>query len=133
MTSFKTMRNVPGVEVLIDPERRRRRSPLEKVAIVQETLEPGASVSGVARRHGVIPNQEFAWHKQYQDGSLTAVQAGEPIVPASELAAAHKEIAKLQQLLGKKTVEQEILKEAVEWMRAKNLIARSPLLLGDDR
>lgn len=30
-------------------------------------------------------------------------------------------------------LEVEILKEAVEWGRSKNLIARSPLLPGDDR
>jgi transposase len=44
-----------------------------------------------------------------------------------------KEIKELQRLLGKKTLEVEILKEAVEWGRSKNLIARSPLLPGDDR
>jgi transposase len=54
-------------------------------------------------------------------------------VPASELAAAIKEIKELQRLLGKKTLEVEILKEAVEWGSSKNLIARSPLLPGDDR
>ena len=42
-----------------------------------------------------------------------------------------KEIKELQRLLGKKTLEVEILKEAVEWGRSKNLIARSPLLPGD--
>jgi len=50
-----------------------------------------------------------------------------------QLAAAIKEIKELQRLLGKKTLEVEILKEAVEWGRSKNLIARSPLLPGDDR
>ncbi|CAH2806315.1 MAG: Mobile element protein [uncultured Caballeronia sp.] len=54
-------------------------------------------------------------------------------MPAFELAAAIKEIKELQRLLGKKTLEVEILKEAVEWDRSKNLIARSPLLPGDDR
>ncbi|KVE63785.1 transposase [Burkholderia vietnamiensis] len=83
--------------------------------MVQETLEPGASVSAVARRHGVNANQVFGWRKQYQEGSLAAVKAGETVVPASELAAAIKE---LQRLLGKKTLEVEILKEAVEWGRS---------------
>jgi transposase len=60
------------------------------------------------------------------------VKAGESVVPASELAVAIKEINELQRLLGKKTMEVEILKEAVEWGRSKNLIARSPLLPRDD-
>jgi transposase len=43
------------------------------------------------------------------------VQAGETVVPASELVAARKEIKELHRLLGKKTMEVEILKEAVDW------------------
>ncbi len=50
--------------------------------------------------------------KQYQEGSLTAVAAGEQVVPASELAAAMKQIKELQRLLGKKTMENELLKES---------------------
>ena len=47
-------------EVLSGPERRRRRTPAEKLAIVAETHEPGVTVSLVARRHGIAPNQLFA-------------------------------------------------------------------------
>jgi transposase len=72
---------VESIETLTEPERRRRRTAQEKVAIVQETLEPGASVSAVARRHGVNANQVFGWRKQYQEGSLAAVKAGETVVP----------------------------------------------------
>ena len=53
-------------------------------------------------------------------------------MPASELAAANKQIRELQRLLGKKTMEAEILKEAVEFGRAKKWIAHAPLLPGDD-
>ncbi|MGF6511321.1 transposase [Paraburkholderia sp. 32] len=130
---FKPSSNVEPIEVLTQPERRRRRSVDEKLAIVRETFEPGATVSGVARRHQVNANQVFAWRKLYQDGSLSAVSAGEQVVPASELAEAMKQIRELQRLLGKKTMEVEILREAVEYGRAKKLIARSPLLPGDDR
>jgi transposase len=130
---FKPSSNVEPIEVLTQPEQRRRRSVDEKLAIVRETFEPGASVSGVARRHQVNANQVFAWRKLYQDGSLSAVSAGEHVVPASDLAEAMKQIRELQRLLGKKTMEVEILREAVEYGRAKKLIARSPLLPGDDR
>ncbi|SAL87518.1 transposase [Caballeronia terrestris] len=130
---FKPNSNVEPIEVLTQPEQRRRRSVEEKLAIVRETFEPGASVSGVARRHQVNANQVFAWRKLYQDGSLSAVSAGEQVVPASDLVEAMKQIRELQRLLGKKTMEVEILREAVEYGRAKKLIARSPLLPGDDR
>lgn len=39
---------------------------------------------------------------------------GEEVVPASELTAALKQIRELHSLLGKKTMDNEILKEAVE-------------------
>ncbi len=130
---FKPNSNVEPIEVLTQPEQRRRRSVDEKLAIVRETFEPGASVSGVARRHQVNANQVFAWRKLYQDGSLSAVSAGEQVVPASDLVEAMKQIRELQRLLGKKTMEVEILREAMEYNRAKKLIARSPLLPGDNR
>jgi transposase len=79
------------------------------------------------------PNQLFHWRKLYQDGSLSAVSAGEEVVPASELGDALKQIKELQRLLGKKTMEVEILREAVEYGRAKKWIARSPSLPGDDQ
>jgi transposase len=130
---FKPSHNVEPLEVLTQPEQRRRRSVEEKLAIVRETFEPGATVSGVARRHQVNAKQVFGWRKLYQDGSLSAVTAGEQVVPASDLAEAMKQIRELQRLLGKKTMEVEILREAVEYGRAKKLTARSPLLPGDDR
>ena len=58
--------------------------------------------------------------------------AGEEVVPASELSDALKQIRELQRLLGKKTMENEILKEAVEVMKSRKWLARSPLLPGDD-
>ena len=87
---------------VLGPEKRRRRTTQEKIAIVQQSFEPGMTVSLVARQHGVAASQLFLWRKQYQEGSLTAVAAGEQVVPASELAAAMKQIKELQRLLGKK-------------------------------
>ena len=50
--------------------KRRRRSLEEKRRIVEETLEPGASVARVARRHAVNANQVFYWRKKYREGRL---------------------------------------------------------------
>jgi transposase len=38
----------------------------------------------VARRLGVAPNQVFNWRWLYSEGALSAVGAGEEVVPASE-------------------------------------------------
>lgn len=43
--------------------RRRRWAEGEKAAIVAESWEPGATVSGVARRHGLNPNQLSTWRR----------------------------------------------------------------------
>ena len=120
------------IEVL-GVERRRRWSVAEKLAMVRETYELGMTVSLVARKHGVNPNQVFHWRKLERIGALTAVEAGETVVPAAELEAARRQIRELQRLLGKKTLETEILKEAVEVARERKWLARSPLLPGDDR
>ena len=100
--------------VLSGPERRRRWSTAEKLAIIQETYEPDATVSIVARRHGIQPNQLFAWRKLASQGALTATAAEEEVVPASEYRALQNQVKELQRLLGKKTMEGEILKEALE-------------------
>ncbi|EGO8355173.1 IS3 family transposase, partial [Escherichia coli] len=113
---------------VLGPEKRRRRTTQEKIAIVQQSFEPGMTVSLVARQHGVAASQLFLWRKQYQEGSLTAVAAGEQVVPASELAAAMKQIKELQRLLGKKTMENELLKEAVEYGHAKKLDSARALI-----
>jgi len=123
MTSTKQKIEV----VTLTEQRRRRWSSQEKAELVRLTYEPGMSVSLVAREHGVAASQLFNWRKLEREGGLTAVGAGESVVPASELANARAQIAQLQRMLGKKTMENEILKEAVELAREKKWIARSPL------
>jgi transposase len=49
---------------------RRRRTIAEKRRIVEETLEPGASVARVARAHEVNANQVFHWRRLYERGRL---------------------------------------------------------------
>lgn len=127
-------RNNERIEVVTVTEQRRRRwSTQEKADLVRMTYEPGMSVSLVARQHGVAASQLFNWRKLDREGALIAVGAGESVVPASELATARAQIAQLQRLLGKKTMENEILKEAVELARDRKWIARSPLSARDDQ
>jgi len=76
----------------------------------------------------IAPCQLFNWRKLDREGALTAVGSGEPVVPASELATARAQISQLQRLLGKKTMENEILKEAVDIAWEKKWLLRSPLL-----
>jgi len=50
--------------------KRRFRTVEEKRRIVEEALQPGASVALVARAHGVNANQLFGWRRLYQQGRL---------------------------------------------------------------
>ena len=72
------------------------------------------SVSLVARRHGIAPNQLFTWRRLANQGALTATRAEEEVVPASDYRALQNQIRELHRLLGKKTLEAEILKEALD-------------------
>jgi transposase len=49
---------------------RRRRSEAEKRKIVEEALQPGASVALVARRHDLNANVLFIWRRKYLKGEL---------------------------------------------------------------
>ncbi len=99
--------------------------------MVRESLEPGQSVSLGATAS--MPTSCSCGASSIRTGSLSAVSAGEAVVPASELSDALKQIRELQRMLGKKTMEAEILKEAVEIARSRKWIAHSPLLPGDDQ
>jgi transposase len=102
------------IEGIPSVQRRRNWTTEEKVRFVEETFLPGQSVSLVARRHGISANQLFTWRRLMARGAFTAAGAGEEVVPASELRAAQQQIRELQRLLGKKTLETEILREAME-------------------
>ncbi|TCP31922.1 transposase-like protein [Sphingomonas sp. BK235] len=112
MTELTTRRYNDG-EVLSGVQRRRRWTPEEMVRIVEETYLPGMGVSLVARRHGIGAGQLFTWRRLMAQGALTAAGAGEEVVPASEYRALQAQVSELQRLLGKKTMEAEILREAV--------------------
>lgn len=101
-------------EVITLVQRRRRWTAAEKVRMVKETFEPGMTVSLVARRHGVAPNQLFTWRRLVAQGSLTAAGSAEVVVPASDCRALQNQVRELHRLLGKKTLDAEILSEALQ-------------------
>jgi transposase len=126
MTNVKS--SVGPIEVITSVQRRRRWSAEEKRAMVEEAEQPGCSVSQVARKYGVNPNQIFNWRRLMREGALSAVRADEEVVAASEVKQLRVRIRELERLLGKKTLEVEILKEALEVAREKKLLLRMPLL-----
>jgi transposase len=123
---------IERIEVITSVQRRRRWSAEEKARIVQETDVPGMSVSLVARQHGIAPNQVFTWRRLYAEGALSAVGAGEAVVPASEYRGLQRKVRELRRLLGKKTLENEVLRDALELAQPKKRLLRSPLPAQDD-
>ena len=57
------------VEVITSVERRRRWSSAEKQRLVAASLEPGASVSAIAREAGIHPGQLYGWRRQLRVAS----------------------------------------------------------------
>lgn len=55
-------------EVLVGPERRRRWTVAEKLAIVREAFAPGALVADVARRREVSRAQVYQWRAALREG-----------------------------------------------------------------
>ena len=54
---------VRRVEVVTGASGRRRWAADEKARVVEETLQPDAVVSEIARRHGLTPQQLFSWRR----------------------------------------------------------------------
>ena len=63
-------------ELLVDPERRRRWSDEQKIAIVVEAASGGATVSDVARRHRISRQQIYQWRSDIRQGRLVDHSGG---------------------------------------------------------
>jgi transposase len=71
------------VEVFTGSGRRRAWSDEDKARIVAEIVTSGASVSAVARRHGLSPQQLFGWRRQLRTSPVGLSDAQErQFVPA---------------------------------------------------
>ena len=114
---------IERVEIITGIQRRRRYTAEEKVRLVEQTMQPGMTVSAVARLHGVSPSLLFQWRRRMAEGGHEAVRADEEVVPLSRVRELENRIRELERLLGRKTMETEILREALEQARPKTRVA----------
>ena len=94
MSTFKSTLKSPSepepvrrLEVINGAIGRRRWPDEVKARIVAETLAPGVVISQVARRHGISPQQLFAWRRLARDGRLALPEEAlsfAPVVVADE-------------------------------------------------
>jgi transposase len=126
------MPNADRVEVLSSIQRRRRYSLDQKLAVLAEAAQPGMSISYVARRHGISPSLLFLWRRRMTEGGKEAVRVDDEVVGSAEVRALEKRVRELERVLGKKTLENEILREALKVAQEKKLISHLPSLPDGD-
>jgi len=112
------------IEVITGTARRRRWTADRKLRIIEESFEPGETVSAVARRHGVAPNLLFRWRRLMSEGGTIAVGSDEGVVGASEVRRLEERVRELGRLLGRKTMEVEILRSALKKAESKKRTLR---------
>lgn len=114
------------VEIITGRERRRRYTAEQKLTLVEQTLQPGMTVSAVARMHGISPSLLFGWRRRMAEGGLEAVRADDDVVGAGRVRDLELRVRELERMLGRKTMEVEILREALDASRGKKLTLRLP-------
>jgi len=62
-----------------------------------------------------------------EEGGLQGIQSEEGVVPKAQVKELERRVRELERILGRKTLENEILREAVKIGREKKLISRQPL------
>ncbi|EFK3694561.1 IS3 family transposase, partial [Escherichia coli] len=109
------------IEVITGEQKRRRYTPEEKARFVALAMQPGYIVSLVARQYGITPSLIFKWKRLMNEGGKSAIAAGDEVVSVSGLKALEKKVKQLEQMLGRKTMEAEILRDALEIAQAKKV------------
>lgn len=115
--------------IITDGGRRRHWAAAEKLRIVEEPRDGRDSISAVARRNGVAPNLLYRWRRLMVEGGGVAVTSDDDVTSNRQVREMENRIHELERQLGRKTLEVEILKEALHRSRPKKatLLMRSPL------
>jgi transposase len=95
---------VQRVEVITSVQGRRRWSVAAKIRLVEETLEPGMSVSFVARKHGISPSLLFSWRRRMAEGGREAVRVDDEVIGVAKVRQLGEHTRELERLLGRKTL-----------------------------
>ncbi|MEQ9907527.1 IS3 family transposase [Pectobacterium odoriferum] len=105
---------VQRIEVITGEQKRRRYTAEEKSRFVALSMQPGYSISLVARQYGITPSLLFKWKRLMNEGGQSAIATGDDVVSVAEVKALEKKVKQLEQMLGRKTMEAEILRDALE-------------------
>jgi transposase len=90
------------IELITGAVRRRHWTTEQKLQIIEESFQPGETVSSVARRRGVAPNLLYRWRRLMTEGGAAAVGSDEPVVGSSEVRRLEERVRELERMLGRK-------------------------------
>jgi transposase len=107
------------IEVITGSARRRHWSTREKLQMIEASALPEESISTVARRHGVVPNLLYRWRRLMTEGGAVAVDADDQVTSNQDMRKLEDRVRELERLLGRKTIEVEILKDALAKSQSK--------------
>jgi transposase len=77
-------KTIQRIEVLTGPERRRQWSTEDKERIVAESYSGADSVSRIARRHGLLPQQLFTWRREVSRSATAPAFAAVALAPVAQ-------------------------------------------------
>jgi transposase len=92
------------------PGRRRRFTSEEKRQFIKQAMAPGESMSSVGRRHGLSVSLLFRWRRQL-DGQIRAAARNPEVAARNESRELRERVRELERLLGRKTLEAELLQQ----------------------
>src|SRR3954452_12714854 len=73
------------IELITGAVRRRHWTTEQKLQIIEESFQPGETVSSVARRREVAPNLLYCWRRLMSEGGAAAVGSDKPVVGSSKV------------------------------------------------
>ena len=94
--------------------RQRRWTAEQILCIIEESHQSGEIISVVARYRGVAATLLYRWSRPSAEEGDTGLSADEGVVSMSEVRRLVGRVRELERLLGRKTMEDKIRKEALE-------------------
>lgn len=92
---------------------KRRWTKEQKMSIVQE-FNSGVNVNEICRKYNIHAQMLYKWKKRFESGGREGLGHEGEVVPRSQYLAAMKKIEELERALGRKTLENDILKKSFE-------------------
>ena len=102
-----------NMEVALTKNGRRKWSNEQRLSIIKE-LESGVNINEVCRKYNIHAQMVYKWKKRFESGGVAGLGKEGEVVPKSAYAAALKKIDELERALGRKTLENDILKKNCE-------------------